>query len=58
MKESEILKIKARTFFEAGELLRYSYDGPFDLSSIEDFFDDKAQDLMLEAARIEAEETD
>jgi hypothetical protein len=49
MTEIEQLKAKADAFFEVGEILKYEYDGPYDRSSIEEFFDDKAQDLILAA---------
>ena len=43
------LKTKADAFFEVGEKLKYEYEGPYDRSSIEEFFDDLAQDLVLKA---------
>jgi len=43
------LLIKADAFFEVGEKLKYEYEGPYDRSSIEEFFDDLAQDLILKA---------
>lgn len=43
------LLIKADAFFEVGEKLKYEYEGSYDRSSIEEFFDDLAQDLILKA---------
>ena len=43
------LKTKADAFFEVGEKLKYEYEGSYDRSSIEEFFDDLAQDLVLKA---------
>ena len=53
MTEKEKLKIKADTFFEVGELLKYEYEGAYDRSSIEDFFDSKAQELILKASHLQ-----
>lgn len=43
------LKVKANAFFEVGEKLKHEYEGHYDRSSIEDFFDGLAQDLILKA---------
>ena len=51
MSDSEKLKIKADAFFEVGEILKYEYDGPYDQGSIEEFFYNKAQDLILKASK-------
>lgn len=48
----EQLKAKADAYFSVGELLKYEYEGPYDRSSIEDFFDGKAQDLILKAQKL------
>jgi len=42
-------QLKADAFFEVGEKLKYEYEGPYDQSSIEEFFDALAQDLILKA---------
>ncbi len=43
------LRVKADAFFEVGEKLKYEYEGSYDRSSIEEFFDGLAQDLILKA---------
>ena len=43
------LRVKADAFFEVGEKLKHEYEGPYDRSSIEEYFDDLAQDLILKA---------
>jgi hypothetical protein len=47
------LKTKADAFFEVGEKLKYEYEGAYDRSSIEEFFDGLAEDLMLKADSME-----
>lgn len=34
-------------YFNVGDLLKYEYEGSWDRESIEDFFDDKATDLLI-----------
>lgn len=46
------LKVKADAFFEVGEKLRYEYDGSYDLSSIDEFFDGLACKLIEESENI------
>ena len=43
------LKTKANAFFDVGEKLKYEYDGAYDRSSIEEFFDSLAEELMLKS---------
>ncbi len=43
------LKAKANAFFEVGEKLKYEYEGAYDISSIERFFDHLAKELILKA---------
>jgi len=49
MNKKDYLKAKADAFEEVGQLLKYDYEGAYDRSSIESFFDDKAEELKLEA---------
>ncbi len=39
---------KIDAFYEVGEALKYDYEGDYSQSSIEDFFDRKAQELKTE----------
>ena len=43
--KSDLVKIKAEAFREVGEILKYQYEGFYDQSSIEDFFDERANKL-------------
>lgn len=52
MTEKEKLKAKADAFFEVGHLLKYEYEGLYDQSSIEEFFNAKADGLILRADKI------
>ena len=46
--EKSLRKTKADAFFEVGDLLKNEYEGSYDRPSIEDFFYDKAQELLGE----------
>lgn len=53
MTQKEELKAKADAFFQVGELLNYEYEGSYNRSSIEEFFDNKAKALLLEADKLD-----
>ena len=40
------LKARADAFFDVENQLRYEYEGPYDLSSISEFFDEKAREIL------------
>lgn len=44
----KIISAKADAFFSVGEILKYEYEGPYDRSSIEEFFDNYADNLLKE----------
>lgn len=50
MKKSEEQRIRDVAYSEAlfmvGHYLKYEYEGPYDQSSIEEFFDKKAESIM------------
>jgi hypothetical protein len=53
MEIEDKLRIKAESYFEVGELLKSEYDGDYDRPSIEEFFDAKAEELLLKAGKLE-----
>lgn len=55
--ELKIIQLKAQSeaFFQVEEKLKYDYEGLYDRSSIGEFFDDIAQDLLIMAKSLENE---